>query len=190
MAEEPLPFAIDPEVVARRRAALAHVRMWGDPVLRAGALAVERFDADLRGEVARMTSLMDDAIGAGLAATQLGVLHRLLVYRRDPDTPVRALVNPELEWASDEREVFHEGCLSLPGVWLGVERPVSVRVRARDEHGAEVFLEADGVEASVVQHEMDHLDGVLILDRTTREQRRDAIRLLRERASAPSADLA
>jgi peptide deformylase len=183
MASEPLPPPLDPEIVARRRAALARVRMWGDPVLRAGALPIERFDGALREEVASMTALMDDALGAGLAATQLGVLHRVLVYRRDPDTPVRALVNPEVEWASDEREVSHEGCLSLPGVWVGVERPVSVRVRARDEHGTEVLVEAEGVEASVIQHEMDHLDGILILDRTTREERRDAIRLLRARSS-------
>lgn len=177
MPEQP---PLDEAVLARRRAALARVLQWGEPALRARAREVDRFDDDLRREVAAMTALVEDALGAGLAATQLGVLHRVLVYRPEPEAPVRALVNPVVEWSSEESELFGEGCLSLPGVWLDVERPSAVRVRAHDEHGAEVVVEAAGLEASVVQHEVDHLDGILILDRATREQRRDAIRTLRE----------
>ena len=169
---------------ARRDAALAHVRQFGDPVLKSRARPVDRFDDELRSEVAHMGALMSDAMGIGLAATQLGVLHRVLVYRVQPDAPVAALVNPELEWAGTEEEPLEEGCLSLLGVLVDVERPVHVRVRARDEHGDEMLIEASGLEARVIQHEIDHLDGVLILDRTTREQRKEAMRTLREQADA------
>ena len=184
MAGEDAPQPLDPAVVARRAAALAHVRMWGDPVLRTAARPVEDFDDDLRSEVARMAVLMDDALGAGLAATQLGALRRVLVYRLGPDAPLGVVVNPEIEWTSEDVECFEEGCLSLPGVWLEVERPAAVRVRARDEWGEERVIEAAGPEASVLQHEIDHLDGVLVLDRVGREQRRDAVRRLRERLAA------
>lgn len=176
------PPALDPEVAARRDAALARVRRWGDPVLRSPARPVERFDAALLREADRMAAIMDDALGVGLAATQLGVLHRLLVYRTQPDGPVTTLVNPELEWSGAELETAEEGCLSLPAVLVGVERPVHVRVAARDEHGDPVTVEASGLEARVIQHEIDHLDGVLILDRTSREERRSAMRALREAA--------
>jgi peptide deformylase len=178
---------LDPEVAARRAAALSHVRQFGDPVLKTRALAVERFDDELRAEVARMAAIMRDGLGVGLAATQLGVMHRLLVYQVGQDAPLAALVNPEIEWASQGAEAFEEGCLSLPGVHVDVERPVHVRVRARDEHGDELSVEASGLEARVIQHEVDHLDGVLILDRTTREQRKEAMRALRERAEAARA---
>ena len=133
-----------------------------------------------------MGELMHDALGIGLAATQLGVMHRVLVYRVDPDAPVAAVVNPVLEWAGEETEALEEGCLSLPSVLVDVDRPIHVRVRAQDEHGEEILIEASGLEARVLQHEMDHLDGVLILDRTSRDQRKQAMRTLREEArSAP-----
>src|SRR3954471_1146995 len=160
------PERLDPEVAARRAAALAHVRKYGDPVLRSKARPVEVFDDALRDEIARMGALMDDSMGIGLAATQVGTLHRVLVYRVEHDSPVNVLINPELEWSGREKEWMEEGCLSLPGVLVDVERPVHVRVRARDEHGRPVVVEASGLEARVIQHEMDHLDGVLILDRT------------------------
>ena len=150
-------------------------------MLRAKARPVERFDDALREEVARMGRLMNDSIGIGLAATQLGTLHRLLVYRVQHESPVVALVNPVIEWRGKETEVLDEGCLSLPGVLVEVDRPVHVRVSAKDEFGEDIEIEASGLEARVIQHEVDHLDGVLILDRTTREQRRDAVRALRER---------
>jgi peptide deformylase len=172
---------LSPEVRARRDRALAHVRKLGDPVLRTRAREVERFDEELRQEVVRMGALMGDALGIGLAAPQVGVSHRLLVYRVEPDSPVVALVNPEIEWSSADLETVEEGCLSLPGVAVDVERPVHVRVRARDEHGDDTIVEASGLEARVIQHELDHLDGVLILDRTTKDQRKAAMRELRQR---------
>lgn len=170
---------LDEETRARRDAALRHVRKLGDPVLRASAVAVERFDERLRVEVERMGELMQDALGVGLAATQVGVLHRVLVYKAYEEDPVTALVNPVLEWESDEREAKEEGCLSLPGVHVEVERAVRVRVRAQDIHGAELVVEEEGLPARVIQHEMDHLEGVLILDRISREARKEAMRALR-----------
>jgi peptide deformylase len=175
---------LDPETRARREAALQFVRKHGDPVLRTRAREVETFDDGLVEEVRRMGQIMHDSLGIGLAATQLGVMHRVLVYRVEPDAPVAALVNPVLEWASKEEEPLDEGCLSLPGVLVEVDRPVHVRVRGRDEYGEEILIEASGLEARVIQHEMDHLDGVLILDRTSRDQRKRAMRTLREREEA------
>src|SRR3954447_27018216 len=179
---EALRDRIDPETRARRDAALKLVRQYGDPVLRGRALEVERFDERLAEEVRRMGQVMHDALGIGLAATQVGVMHRVLVYRVDPDAPVAAVVNPVLEWASQEQEALEEGCLSLPSVLVDVDRPIHVRVRARDEYGEEILIEASGLEARVLQHEIDHLDGVLILDRTSRDQRKQAMRALREGA--------
>jgi peptide deformylase len=171
---------LDPEVEARRAAALAHVRKFGDPVLRTRARPVERFDDALRDEVGRMGELMIDALGVGLAANQVGILNRVLVYRVHPQSPVSALVNPEIEWSGREEEEFEEGCLSLPAVHVDVERPVHIRVRAQDENGEQITVEASGLEARVIQHEMDHLDGVLVLDRISRQQRKEAMRALRE----------
>jgi len=184
--EDPEP-QLDAQRRARRTAALELIRTFGDPALRGEAVAVDRFDAALEREVARMGGLMDDAIGIGLAAPQLGVMHRVLVYRVEPDAPLAALVNPVLEWASDEVEPLDEGCLSLPGVLVEVERPVHVRVAAADERGEPIRVEASGLEARVIQHEMDHLAGVLILDRASREQRKEAMRALRERERAAAA---
>jgi peptide deformylase len=193
MADQPTPVeedehedepALDPALAARRAAALSRVRKFGDPVLRTRARPVEHFDDGLRAEVKRMGELMIDAIGVGLAATQVGVLHRLLVYRVQQESPVIALVNPEIEWSGEDEEIAEEGCLSLPAVLVDVERPIHVRVRGFDEHGEPVIVEASGLEARVIQHELDHLDGVLILDRTTRDQRREAMRALREAQAA------
>ena len=179
--EEEDRHELTPEERARREAALRHIRIFGDPVLRAKARPVERFDDALLEEVGRMGRLMHDSIGIGLAATQVGTLHRLLVYRVQHESPIVALINPVIEWRGKEAETMDEGCLSLPGVLVEVERPVHIRVSAKDERGEEIEIEATGLEARVIQHEIDHLDGVLILDRTTREQRRDAVRALRER---------
>lgn len=180
----PAPAELDPETRARRDAALRYVRKFGDPVLRTKALPVERFDAALAAEAQRMGELMHDALGVGLAATQLGVLHRVLVYRAHVDDPLTVLVNPQIEWASDELETAEEGCLSLPGVHLEVERAQALRVRARDEHGEELTIEAEGLPARIIQHEVDHLDGVLILDRVSREQRKQAMRAMRDAVTA------
>jgi peptide deformylase len=178
---------LDPEVAARRTAALARVRKFGDPVLRTKARPVERFDETLAAEVESMGRLMGDALGVGLAATQVGVLHRVLVYRVGAQGPVAALVNPEIEWKGRETEELEEGCLSLPGVLLDVERAIHVRVRGQDERGEGILIEASGLEARVIQHEIDHLDGVLILDRASRDARKQAMRTLREAAQAHEA---
>jgi peptide deformylase len=170
----------DPEVEARRRAALSFIRRLGDPVLKSRATPVDQFDDALRAQIARMGGLMNDALGVGLAAPQIGLSQRLLVYRVGQDAPLIALVNPEIEWRSGDEEVAEEGCLSIPGIAVDVDRPVYVRVRAQDESGEERVVEASGLEARVIQHEIDHLDGVLILDRTGKEQRKEAMRALRE----------
>jgi peptide deformylase len=191
MAEDPVEVAepteiesekprLDPEIEARRAAAMSFIRRLGDPVLKSRATEVEHFDDSLASQVSRMAGLMNDALGIGLAAPQLGISQRLVVYRLGPDAPVIALANPEIEWQSEEADVLEEGCLSLPGIQLDIERPVHVRVRARDEEGDERLIEASGLEARVIQHEMDHLDGVLILDRGSREQRKLAMRAMRE----------
>src|SRR5215204_777668 len=172
--------ALDPEREARRVAAMSFIRKLGDPVLKSSARPVDRFDDSLRRQVSRMAGIMEDAIGIGLAAPQLGISQRLLVYRIGPDAPLIALANPEVEWHSRDEETLDEGCLSIPGITVAVERPVYVRVRALDEEGETRLVEASGLEARVIQHEIDHLDGVLILDRTTRDERKRALRELRE----------
>ena len=172
---------LDPEMAARRAAAMSFIRRFGDPVLKSRATPVDRFDDSLRTQVSRMGAIMNDALGVGLAAPQVGLSQRLLVYRVGQDAPLIALVNPELEWSSDDEEALEEGCLSIPGIGVDVDRPVHVRVRALDEFGEDRMIEASGLEARVIQHEMDHLDGVLILDRTSKDQRKEAIRTLRER---------
>src|SRR3954469_5767864 len=140
-AAPPVPAAgISDEARARRELALRQIRQFGDPVLRARAREIEVFDEALRDEVARMGRLMVDSIGIGLAATQVGTLHRLLVYRVEQDSPVNALVNPVIEWRGKESELMEEGCLSLPGVIVDVERPLHIRVRAQDETGDPVEI--------------------------------------------------
>ena len=177
------PPEMDPEMLARREAALRHVRKFGDPVLKSRAVEVEGFDEALRAEIDRMGLLMEDAIGVGLAANQVGLLRRFFVYRVSDEGPLQALVNPVIDWSSDEEETFEEGCLSLPQVVVEVTRPAQIRVSAQDRFGEPLKLEVDGLEARVIQHELDHLDGVLIIDRTTRAQRREAMRDLRELGS-------
>ncbi|MEZ5078488.1 MAG: peptide deformylase [Solirubrobacterales bacterium] len=168
------------ELLERRETALAHVVKFGDPVLKSKASPVASFGPELRAEVERMIPIMRDGMGVGLAATQLGVLRRLLVFQTSGDSEPTALVNPEIEWLSAEESIAEEGCLSLPRVTMDVERPLYARVSGRDVEGAAILIEASGLEARVLQHEIDHLDGVLILDRTSREQRKGALRALRE----------
>lgn len=168
------------ELLERREAALAQVVKFGDPVLKSKASPVGSFGPELRAEVERMIAIMRDGLGVGLAATQLGVLRRLLVFQAGPDGEPTALVNPQIEWLSEQAVVAEEGCLSLPRVSMDVERPLHARVSGRDVEGEAILIEASGLEARVLQHEIDHLDGVLILDRTDREQRKGALRALRE----------
>jgi len=169
---------LDAEAQARRRLALAQIRQYPDPALRMAAREVSEFDASLRRLVERMTALMADANGVGLAATQVGTLQRLFVFQ-PPEGEPATLVNPRLAASSSETEVDDEGCLSIQGVLLPVERHVSVTVEAQDVDGRELRLELDGMGARCVQHELDHLDGVLILERTTKEARREAMATLR-----------
>jgi peptide deformylase len=180
---------LEHELIERREAALAHVVKFGDPVLKSKASPVANFGPDLRAEVERMIEIMRDGLGVGLAATQLGALRRLLVFQAGPDAEPTALVNPEVQWLSEETAVAEEGCLSLPRVSMDVERPLYARFSGRDVEGEPIVIEAAGLEARVLQHELDHLDGVLILDRTTREQRKGALRALREGGSySPSSE--
>ncbi len=176
----PAADELSTEARERREAALANVVTFGDPVLKSRASEVRRFGPELAKEAERMIAIMRDALGVGLAATQLGVMHRLLVFQAGQDATPIALANPEIEWLSKETVVAEEGCLSLPRVVVDVDRPLYARVRGLDPSGEPVLLEAAGLEARVLQHEIDHLDGVLIVDRTVREQRKGALRALRE----------
>jgi len=171
---------LDPEREARRRFALAQIRQYPDAALKMEARQVEQFDEELVRLVDRMKQLMHDANGIGLAATQVGVLQRLFVFQAAPEETV-AVVNPEIVERSDETEVADEGCLSIQGVTVPVERSSSVTVAGKDEHGEDLRIELEGYEARCVQHEVDHLDGVLMIDRTTPEARKEALAVLRPR---------
>jgi peptide deformylase len=170
---------LDAEREARRRLALAQIRQWPDPVLTMRAGEVETFDDDLRRLTERMASLMEDANGVGLAATQVGVVRRVFVFRHEEQDEPVAAVNPRIVEASEERETDDEGCLSLQRVLVPVERHVSLTLEAQDVTGAPLRLELTGLDARVVQHELDHLEGSLILERTTPEARREAMATLR-----------
>ena len=162
---------------ARRLVALSRIRQYGDSVLRMKAREVETFDEDLERLVERMTQLMHEAHGVGLAATQVGVLRRVFVFADDGED--RVLVNPVITKTSKETEVDDEGCLSLRDVLVPVERAQKVTVEVVDAKGEAVKLELEAPSARVVQHELDHLDGVLIIDRTDDESRRAALGRLR-----------
>jgi peptide deformylase len=169
------------EAEARRQLALAQIRQYGDPALRLKANEVEDFDDDLRRLVERMVALMHDAQGVGLAATQVGILRRLFVYEPDDEGP-RALVNPVVVERGEETTSDEEGCLSLQGVRVPVDRSTRLVLEGKDENGADVRVELEEYAARVVQHELDHLDGVLIIDRTDDEHRKEALATLRPRA--------
>jgi len=172
---------LDAEREARRRAALAQIRQYPDPALRIRANEVDEVDEAVADLVERMTRLMLEARGVGLAAPQIGVLRRVLVYQTGEDEPLVALVNPRLVSSSEEAETADEGCLSLgaASVVVPVSRPTSVTVEATTPAGEPVTVDAEGLEARVIQHELDHLDGVLILDRTAPGERREALAQLR-----------
>ena len=170
---------LDGEREVRRRMALTQIRQWPDPVLKLRAQEVEEFGDDLQRLVERMGRLMQDANGVGLAANQAGILRRVFVFRRGEEEGPVAAVNPRIVETGDELETDEEGCLSLQGVLIPVERPTTVVLEAQDVTGAPVRLELEGLDARVVQHELDHLDGVLILERTTPEARREAMATLR-----------
>jgi len=156
------------ELEQRRHDAQREIKVIGDPMLRERAAEVTSLDRGLRKFAKRMVRIMHDAPGIGLAAPQVGVLQRLLVYDVDDDPQV--LVNPVLGGFSDEVEEVDEGCLSVPGLTVPITRPVRVQVRAADIYGDPVDFFADGLKARVIQHEHDHLDGVLIVDRISTEE--------------------
>ena len=166
---------------ARRRLALAQIRQYGDPALRMKANEVSEFDDDLRRLVERMIALMHDAQGVGLAATQVGVLRRLIVFEPDEGGP-RAIANPVVVERGDESASDEEGCLSLQGVRVPVERSTRVVLEGKDPDGKDMRVELDEYGSRIVQHELDHLDGVLIIDRTDDEHRKEALGTLRPRA--------
>jgi peptide deformylase len=170
---------LDAQTQARRRVALAQIRQYPDAVLRMRAREVERFDDDLLRLADRMAHLMHDARGVGLAATQVGVLQRLFVFQRAEADEVTAIVNPEITERTKETDVADEGCLSLQGVLVPVERAVAVTIEGQDLKGEPLRLELEEMDARVVQHELDHLDGVLMLERTSDESRREAMATLR-----------
>jgi len=172
---------LDAEREARRRLALAQVRQYPDPVLRMRANEVEELDESVTGLVERMRGLMSEARGVGLAAPQLGILRRVLVYQAGEDEEFVALVNPRVVESGEELVPDDEGCLSLGAatVIVEVERPSTIVVEGKSPEGEDVRIEAEGLEARVIQHELDHLDGVLIIDRASPEQRREALAKLR-----------
>lgn len=170
----------DPALERRRLSALAQIRQLGDPVLRTPALTITQFDETLADDAERMIAIMHGARGVGLAAPQVGSLRRLAVVMTGEDTPPTVLCNPEITWRSEEQEHDYEGCLSIGEISVEVARAVAIRVRSQDVHGAVFEIEPEGFAARVIQHELDHLDGVLILDRTAPEQRREALKALRD----------
>ena len=173
---------LSPEREARRTLALAQIRQYPDPALRMRAYEVEDFDEDLARLAERMSALMRDANGVGLAATQVGILRRLFVYQAGEDEEPVAVVNPQIELRGEEMETVAEGCLSMQGVHVEVERPSTVVLTGKDVSGGDYRRELEGPGARVAQHELDHLDGVLMLDRTTDEGRKEAMAVLRPRA--------
>ena len=170
---------LDAQDRARRRVALAQIRQYPDAVLRMRAREVEQFDDDLARLAEKMAHLMHDARGVGLAATQVGVLRRMFVFQLADDDEVTTIVNPEITKRSRSTEVADEGCLSLQGVLVPVERAVRVTLEGTGLDGEPLRLELEGLRARVVQHEVDHLDGTLIVDRTDSESRRGAMAKLR-----------
>jgi peptide deformylase len=169
----------DAEREARKQIALAQIRQYGDPVLRMRANEVLEFDEELARLTERMTALMHDADGIGLAATQVGIVRRLFVFSVDGED--RVLVNPEIVDRGDVTEIDDEGCLSLGPVRVPVERAVAVTIAGTNAAGQPVRYELECIAARVAQHELDHLDGTLIIDRTDPDSRRDALRQLRPR---------
>ncbi len=162
-----------------RQSALAQIRQYPDVALRMKAREVTEFDDFLAQLAARMTALMTDAQGVGLAATQVGILQRMFVFAPGEEEGTFAVVNPRIVEASEETETEEEGCLSLPDVRVPVERAEKVRLEGVDPTGARLVFELEGLGARAAQHELDHLDGVLIIDRTDQEHRREALGILR-----------
>jgi peptide deformylase len=173
------PDSASAEHEVRKQIALSQIRQYGDPVLRMKALTVETFDEELARVADRMYSIMHDAEGVGLAATQVGILRRMFVFVVDGEDHV--LVNPIVTSEGKQTETDNEGCLSLGSVRVDVTRPLDLTIAGKDVSGNDVSYDLEGLGARVVQHELDHLDGRLVIDRTDEQSRRDALRQLRPR---------
>ena len=158
------------------------IRTFGDPVLKSRAAPVEEFDESLERLAEEMLQTMREYDGVGLAATQVGRLKRVLVAALEDEEYV--IVNPTIEQKTGDPVPDTEGCLSIPEIQVEVERPTNIVVSGFDTTGSPVRLEAEGLLARIIQHEVDHLDGILILDRTDRESRKAAMRAWRERLVA------
>ena len=165
--------------------ALRHIIVLPDPKLRLVSKPIERVDAPLKKLMDDMIETMHDAPGVGLAAIQVGEPLRLLVLdvarKEEPPNP-QAFLNPEILWTSDERSTYEEGCLSIPEYYAEVERPASVRVRHLDREGKPAEVLAEGLLATVLQHEIDHLDGVLFIDRISKLKRDRVIKKFQKAA--------
>jgi peptide deformylase len=158
------------------------IRLFGDPVLTQRAAPVTDIDSSLARLVEDMVETMHEARGLGLAAPQVGVQKRLFVYQLEDQDPV-AVINPTISESRGEWE-FEEGCLSIPGLYFPIVRPKEIHLTGWDLDGRELSLEADEIEARCFQHELDHLDGRLLISLLDYTQRKDAMRELRRRAEA------
>lgn len=160
-----------------RAAAMAQIRQFGDPVLKEESHSVEA-DDELKQLVERMIRIMHDAEGVGLAAPQIGILRKVIVFHLDDEDHV--LINPEITWRSEESITDAEGCLSLANMACDVERAAKIRVEGQDLEGNKKVYELEGLQARILQHEIDHLYGTMVINRTTREQRRQLMARLRD----------
>lgn len=155
------------------------IRLFGDPVLRTRAETVTTFDKELRTLVQDLTDTMLDAPGVGLAAPQIGVGLRVFTYHLD-DTQAGHLINPVLQFPSEEEQDGPEGCLSIPGISVDCRRRQHVVAHGQNSYGDPITVEGSALLARCVQHETDHLDGILFIDRLDAEAKREAMRLIRE----------
>lgn len=160
-----------------KEAALAQIRQFGDPVLKEESNAAE-VDDDVRQLVERMTRIMHEADGVGLAAPQIGILRKIIVFRIDDED--RVLINPEITWRSRETITEAEGCLSLASMACDVKRAARIKVEGEDLDGNRCVYELEGMDARILQHEIDHLHGTMVINRTSRGQRRELMARLRE----------
>jgi peptide deformylase len=156
---------------------LLRIRIFGDPILRERALEVTEFDVALRRLAEDMRAAMLAAAGVGLAANQVGVLKRLFTW--ETPTSKGALINPEVVECSEELEESEEGCLSFPGLFYATRRPLRAQLRGYDVHGDPISVEGEGLDARVLLHELDHLNGILFIDHLAKHDRKDAMRRIR-----------
>ncbi len=152
------------------------IRTLGDPVLREKTKPIEKITPEIKALIQKMAKTMYENKGVGLAATQIGVIDRVAVI--DPGNDFKVLINPEIVWKSNEKIIEEEGCLSLPSVTVKVPRWEKIKVRYQDENGKARELTAEGMLARIIQHELDHLNGFLIIDRATKEEKKQALEAL------------